>query len=365
MVDVLVDLQYGDCGKGKVSKWLNRNATYDSIAKYNGGGNAGHSVYIGDKEYIAHYLTSAIYPTTKEVLTEFGNKTSYGSNSSNIVIGPGCVINPVEFLKEVFEFDELFNIKTRVFIHPYAHIITNEHIYRDDPDGKIGSTKKGIGPAYEDKYGRKNVRAQNMSLLKDYLMTTPDKLRSTDDKPWYYGNVLMEGSQGWGLDIDWGNYPYVTSSHIHPAFAFATFGIPLHLHRKTYGVCKPYLTYVGSSDNIVHCDHDDAEKIRKAGNEFGKTTGRPRKIGYLDMRQLVDAANRTGVSELFINKCDVLVEAGVFKFYDMQGKLCTVNSIEDLQIYIEQKIFRMTDVEIIYYGFSADSNEHYRAVNRV
>lgn len=335
MVDVLVDVQYGDCGKGKVSKYLLKNELYKVIAKYNGGGNAGHSVFIDDKEYVAHYLTSGIYNDTCE-----------------IIIGPGCVLHVASFLKEIEQFSE-FNVKDRVFVHPYCHIITDEHIADDDKDNKIGSTKKGIGPAYSGKYARTNKRAEDIEELKPYVKQF---------KMFYGNRVLMEGSQGWGLDIDWGNYPYVTSSHIHPAFAFASFAIPMQHAGTIYGVCKPYLTYVGTSDDIVKCSEEDAELIRKHGNEYGKTTGRARKIGYLDMKQLVTAIQQTGVTQLFMNKCDVLEEANVFKFFDMDGKLCTVGSMDSMKVYIEHILFSKTNVNTIYYGHSANSNVDYKKV---
>lgn len=354
MIDVLVDVQYGDCGKGRSSKYLNERMHYSTIAKYNGGGNAGHSVFVGDTEYVAHYLTSGLY-----------------SKNTRILIGPGCVLNVAEFLKEIEQF-ESFKVKDRVFVHPYCHIITDEHIAQDDKDNKIGSTKKGIGPAYSGKYARTNKRALDIDELKPYLMDTPLKMKNVDSSQYwwnecrvdFFNDVLMEGSQGWGLDIDWGNYPYVTSSHIHPAFAFATFGIPLSELGAIYGVCKPYLTYVGSNESIVYADEKDIEAIRKAGNEYGRTTGRPRKIGYLDLRQLVGAVNQTGVTKLFINKCDVLEATNIYKFFDLDGTLCTVGNMQDMKMFIENKLFKMTKVDTIFYGHSADSNRPYKIVSK-
>lgn len=346
MIDVLIDLQYGDCGKGRTSKYLNKINSYDIIAKYNGGGNAGHSVFIGDKEYIAHYLTSAVYDKDAEIL-----------------IGPGCVLNVKEFLKEVETFKD-FDIENRVFIHPFVHIITDEHIAQDDLDNKIGSTKKGIGPAYAGKYARTNKRAMDIPELEKFVSPALEGLWHLD--------MLMEGSQGWGLDIDWGNYPYVTSSHIHPGFAFATFGIPLSKVGTIYGVCKPYLTYVGSSEDIVYCSEEDAEIIRKIGNEYGRTTGRPRKIGYLDLSQLTTAIQQTGVTKLFINKCDVLEQANIFKMRDTLneilfseiGKVVPFASMKEFKEEIEYKIFYSTEVDTIYYGHSPDSNSNYIEVKK-
>jgi adenylosuccinate synthase len=294
MIDVLVDVQRGDCGKGKVSKCLTETYKYHTVAKYNGGGNAGHAVWLESlqKKFTAHYLTSGLYfPNTK------------------IVIGPGCVINPTEFIKEYTQFDLAFGLAGRVFIHPYAHIIQDTHIENDDRDNKIGSTKKGIGPAYSDKYARTGLRAENCEDLKPFLLNDIDLME------WKEQRILMEGSQGWWLDIDWGKYPYVTSSHIHPAFAFATFGIPLANQGMIFGACKPYETYVGSSENEVFAEPEDIEAIRKVGSEFGETTGRPRKIGYLNLDNLIRAVNQTGVQCLIFNKWDVLEEVEVFNLF--------------------------------------------------
>lgn len=309
-VDVLVDVQWGDCGKGKISKHLNDKFKYDAIIKYNGGGNAGHAVWIGEEKFTAHYLTSGMY-----------------DEKTHIIIGPGCVLNPVEFLKEYNQFKEKFKLDNRVFIHPYTHIITEEHISIDSKDNKIGTTKKGIGPAYSGKYARTNKRAEDIDELKPFLLPNENINKLN------YKNILMEGSQGWWLDIDYGTYPYVTSSHIHPGFAFATFGIPLIYSNNIIGVAKIYETYVGNADNIVKSNKEDEEKIRTVGGEFGETTGRPRKIGYLNLNKLVDACKQCGVDELYINKCDVLEELGIFKIY-LDDTLITFLTFDRMKEFI-------------------------------
>lgn len=319
MIDVLIDVQRGDCGKGKLSKKLIELGKppwhrYAAVAKYNGGGNAGHAIWIDDIKHTTHYLTSAIYV-----------------KRSHVLIGPGCVLNPEEFLKEYEKFDKIFNLSGRVFIHPYTHIITNEHIRIDDVDNKLGTTKKGIGPAYTDKYARIGIRAEQISELKPFMLADRNNLL---DK---YADILMEGSQGWWLDIDWGDYPYVTSSHIHPGFAFATFGLPLYFLRTIYGVCKPYETYVGSNETLLTCEEEDANIIREVGKEYGETTGRPRKIGYLDITKLATAINATGVNQLIVNKCDVLEETKIFKIlYSVpERKILRYSSIDNMEHDIE------------------------------
>jgi len=205
-IDVLIDLQRGDCGKGKISKVLDDKYNYSAIMKFNGSGNAGHAVWIGDKKYTAHYLTSGIY-----------------NKDCKIVIGPGCVLNTKEFLSEFDRFNGRFKLEGRTFIHPYTHIITANHISDDYNENKIGTTNKGNGPCYSDKYKRTGIRAQDVEELSRFILPKKIvkdimKIRPTITSG--HGKLLMEGSQGWWLDIDHGDYPYVTSSHIHPAFAF-------------------------------------------------------------------------------------------------------------------------------------------------
>ena len=332
-VDVLVDVQRGDCGKGKVSKSKNDKEKYDIIAKFNGGGNAGHAVWIGDNKYTAHYLTSAIY-----------------DKNSKIVIGPGCVINPDEFLIEYEQFNEEFELDGRVFIHPYTHIIQSEHVEEDSKETKIGTTKKGIGPAYSAKYARTNFRAESEPLLESFLLPTPDVL---DLKP---KKILMEGSQGWWLDIDHGSYPYVTSSHMHPGFAFTTFGIPLQNLDKVIGVAKIYETYVGVSKGLVYCSEEDAHIIREAGKEYGETTGRPREIGYLNLQDLIAACNHVGVDDLYINKCDILKEVGIYKII-MNNIVLPFDTFNEMLNFVESYIKEHTKVENVYFSFTKDGSD--------
>ena len=325
-IDVLVDVQRGDCGKGKISKSLNEKNGYGIIAKYNGGGNAGHAVWIGDKKYTAHYLTSGMYdPKTQ------------------IVIGCGCVLNPKEFLNEYNQFNEEFKLDGRVFIHPYTHIITDEHIAEDQKDKVIGTTGKGIGPTYMSKYARTGIRAEQVEELKPFLL----KNSINTEK------ILMEGSQGWWLDIDHGSYPYVTSSHIHPGFAFTTFGLPLRYLNKVYGVAKIYETYVGKAKDLVICSQEDANIIREAGKEYGETTGRPREIGYLNLNDLAIACNQCGVDTLYINKCDILEQVNIFKVIE-NGNIQTFGNIKDMIDYVENYMSINSNIDKIIFSGTRD-----------
>jgi len=344
-IDVLVDLQRGDCGKGKISKVLNDKNNYSAIIKFNGSGNAGHAVWLGDKKYTAHYLTSGIY-----------------GKDTKIVIGPGCVLNPKEFLKEYEMFNKEFKLDGRVFIHPYTHIIQDKHIKTDKKENKIGTTNKGNGPCYSDKYKRTGLRAENMEELKNFIL--PENMVKNIFKlipsiTSGHGKILMEGSQGWWLDIDHGDYPYVTSSHIHPGFAFASFGIPLQKMGDIVGVCKIYETYVGNATDLIQSDVEDANKIREVGAEYGETTGRPRDIGYLDIQKLVESINHTGVSKLFINKVDVLEETKIFKIIDINEKINTFINLEDMKEYVKIALITHTDIhgdKIIFSG-KKDGND--------
>lgn len=319
-IDVLVDVQFGDCGKGKISKWLIEQNGYWGVAKYNGGPNAGHAVWVGDTKHTAHMLTSGLY-----------------DEKAKVIIGPGCVLNVDKFLAELEQF-KAFNIEQRVLIHPNVHIIQPKHIEEDGKDTKIGTTKQGMGPAYADKMLRTGVRAVDIPELQKFIMTEPlyNNALMMNQR-----NILMEGSQGWWLDIDNGFYPYVTSSNIHPAHALSTFGIPAQMLRTVYGVGKVYETYVGNSDTMVFTHRDDEEKIREVGCEYGETTGRPRKIGYLNMGRLIDAVNQTGVEHLILNKMDVLEELGIYKLFPDGSKIPHLfETSKDFQHYIKTELLQ-------------------------
>jgi adenylosuccinate synthase len=317
-VDVLVDVQFGDCGKGKISKWLVEQNGYWGVAKYNGGPNAGHAVWVGDTKHTAHMLTSALY-----------------DDKAKIIIGPGCVLNVEKFMGELEKFQS-FNIRHRILIHPNVHIIQPKHMKLDGKDTKIGTTKQGIGPAYADKMLRTGIRAVDVPELAEFIMRQP---LYHNDLMLNQQNILMEGSQGWWLDIDNGFYPYVTSSNIHPAHALSTFGIPAQMLRTVYGVGKVYETYVGNSDTMVSARREDEERIREVGAEYGETTGRPRKVGYLNMGRLVDAINQTGVEHLILNKMDVLDELQIYKLFPVGSKIPHVfETSEDFQRYIKLEL---------------------------
>jgi adenylosuccinate synthase len=279
--DIIVDLQYGDCGKGKVTHHLCKNGDYTHVIRYNGGCNAGHTIFHEGKKFITHHIPAGVF---------FGIKS---------IIGPGCVISPKQFFKEIEELEK-GGIKTEglIFIAKNAHVITDDHVYEDGKDSKIGTTKRGNGPAYRDKYDRKGLRAEDLSCFSDYLVDIYEELHTKNNTI-----ALLEGAQGFGLDIDWGDYPYVTSSHCTAASALLN-GIPPQAVRKVWGVAKMYETYVGAKE--FEPDDEVFKILRHVGKEYGATTGRPRQCNWMNWDLLEKAANINGVTDLVFNKVDVL-----------------------------------------------------------
>ena len=283
--DVVVDLQYGDSGKGKVAYHLAKHGKYTEVIRYNGGPNAGHTVYHEGQKFITHSVPVGVL---------------FGITS---IVGPGCVLNPEGFFEEIKEIeDKGVDCKGKVLVAKNAHIITKEHLGEDSDETRIGTTRRGIGPVYRDKHARTGIRAEDVAELKDYLVDVHDLLHDGAKH-----EVLGEGAQGFGLDIDWGDYPYVTSSHATTAGAVAS-GFPPSSLRDVWGVVKAYETYVGAKE--FQPEGDVYLEIQKVGNEFGATTGRPRQTNWLDADLVTRGAQHNGVTKLVVNKCDILREVG-------------------------------------------------------
>lgn len=287
--DIIVDLQAGDTGKGKVAHALAKTKDeYTHVVRYNGGGNAGHTVYHNGEKFVTHFIPVGVL---------------YGIKS---IIGPGCVVNVDKLFQEMLEL-EFAGIEVRkyLFIDKRVHIITPEHVEEDSKDTKIGTTKTGNGPAYRDKYYRNGLRAVDVPQLSEMVLDIYEEFHRQKRV-----KILFEGAQGFELDVDWGDYPYVTSSHCTVGSAILN-GVPPQNIRNTYGIAKAYRTYVGAkkfSEDLQVFQH-----IREAGNEFGATTGRPRQVNWLDMDDLIKATNINGVTTMIINKLDVLEQLKVFK----------------------------------------------------
>ena len=348
-VSVLVGSQWGDEGKGKIVDILSDR--YDIVARYQGGANAGHTIVIGDKEYILHLIPSGILREDCEC-----------------VIGNGVVIDPNALLDEIkFLEDNGFNIKGRLFISQNAHLIMPYHkildSIRESGDNKIGTTGRGIGPCYIDKYDRKGIRIVDLlnkklleekiranleekntlikqlynreeldvdAIVKEYLAFDEAIDQYITDVPSYLNDaiedgksILMEGAQGALLDVDHGTYPYVTSSHPTSGGACTGVGIPPTQVTSVFGIVKAYVTRVGLGPFPTEMLGDDGEQLRQWGHEFGATTGRPRRCGWYDAFLVSYSRMINGISKVAITKLDVLSNMDEIKVcigYELDGK---------------------------------------------
>lgn len=317
--DVILDLQCGDSGKGKISNYLCENGDYTHVVRYNGGNNAGHTIYLDGKKVVTHSIPAGVFHGVKSV------------------IGPGCVLNIDHFFDEIDSLrDSGFDVRDLVYVSKNVHIITDKHLEEDGLETKIGTTKRGNGPAYRDKYDRKGLRACDVSELRPYLVDVYEE---------FYGDkscrILFEGAQGFYLDIDWGDYPYVTSSHCTVGSAIMN-GVPPQKIRRVWGAAKIYETYVGSKE-FEPKDQDIFSKIRDAGCEFGATTGRPRQCNWLNVNNLVKAANVNGVTDVVISKVDVLRSLRAWCLY-YNGVKLTFSSEDGIKEFIELQLG--TDVKV-------------------
>jgi len=281
ITDIVLGIQHGDEGKGKVTHHLLKNGNYTHCVRFNGGCNAGHTIYHNDKKFVTHHIPASVF---------FGIPA---------IIGPGCVVNIDKFLKELnYLAENGIDVENTVKIARNAHIITRKHVAQDSTDVKIGTTKSGNGPAYRDKYARLGVRAENIPLLQSFVVDMYEELYNNND-----AIVLMEGAQGFWLDVDWGDYPYVTSSNCGVGSVINN-GIDPRSIRDIWGVAKVYETYVGNKK--FQPNSPIFNQIQEAGSEFGATTGRVRQCNWLDFGQLIKAIKMNGVNKLVLNKMDVL-----------------------------------------------------------
>lgn len=329
IADVVVDLQYGDCGKGKVAHALCRENNYTHVIRYNGGCNAGHTIYHNGKKFVTHHIPCGVF---------FGIKS---------IIGPGCVIHVDTFLKEIEQLEkEGIPAKKLVHVASNAHLITDFHRVEDGKDEEIGTTKRGNGPAYRDKYGRKGVRALEDPRLQPYIISMYHELY--ENEAYNDIRILFEGAQGFGLDVDWGDYPYVTSSHCTVGSALLN-GVPAKAIRDVWGVAKIYETYVGAK-NFEGPD-EVFDEIRELGQEYGATTGRPRQINWLDFDMLKMAARINGVSKMVINKMDILEEVNSWCLYDGPN-LYQFKTRQDIEMWLEGKLEIEVDedIEVMFSG---------------
>ncbi len=334
MVDLLLGLQWGDEGKGKIVDVLTQD--YDIIARFQGGPNAGHTLEFDGIKHVLHTIPSGIFH----------------KNAINIV-GNGVVIDPVIFKKELDNLEKFnIDITSKLFISRKAHLILPTHRLLDAASetskgkAKIGSTLKGIGPTYMDKTGRNGMRVGDLEFddWKDKYRSLADKhegmidyynvdiqydlkeleeefcegievlkkLTFIDSEQYIFDamsqgkKILAEGAQGSLLDIDFGTYPFVTSSNTTAAGACTGLGVAPGKIGRVLGIFKAYATRVGSGPFPTELFDNDGKTMGRVGNEFGATTGRPRRCGWLDLVALKYAVQINGVTDLMMMKADVL-----------------------------------------------------------
>lgn len=352
-VDLLLGLQWGDEGKGKIVDVLTAN--YDIIARFQGGPNAGHTLEFDGIKHVLHTIPSGIFH----------------KNAINVV-GNGVVIDPVIFKKELDALKKFnLDIKSKLLISRKAHLILPTHRLLDAASeaskgkAKIGSTLKGIGPTYMDKTGRNGMRVGDLELSdwKEKYRALANKheamigfydvdiqydlaeletdffkairelkeLTFIDSEEYLYQaqksgkKILAEGAQGSLLDIDFGTYPFVTSSNTTAAGACTGLGVAPNQISEVKGIFKAYTTRVGSGPFPTELFDQDGETMGRVGNEFGATTGRPRRCGWLDLVALKYAVRINGVTELMMMKGDVL--SGFKKL-----KVCTAYNYKGMKI---------------------------------
>jgi len=352
-VDVILGLQWGDEGKGKIVDFLAEK--YDMVCRFQGGPNAGHTLKIDGKKFVLHTVPSGIFR----------------QNIVN-VIGNGVVLDPITFSRELDMLDAAgVDYHHRLIVSKKAHVILPTHRYLDAASeaskgqSKIGSTLKGIGPAYMDKTGRnglrigdlsasgfeekyKAIREKHLGIIRMHpeiefqleeeesrFFDSLNRLRTIQsDNTEYLVNralqngkrLLAEGAQGSMLDIDFGTYPYVTSSNTVTAGVCSGLGIAPTRIGEVIGIAKAYCTRVGSGPFPTELNDATGEKIRQAGMEFGSTTGRPRRCGWIDIPQLLYTIMLNGVTQVIITKMDVLDEFEqifVGKAYDVDHQVTT------------------------------------------
>ncbi|MEM4598245.1 MAG: adenylosuccinate synthase [Candidatus Diapherotrites archaeon] len=342
---IIIGAQFGDEGKGKIIDYLSEKA--DIVVRFNGGDNAGHTVVVGDKTYKLHLMPSGAIQKKVCCL------------ASGVAINPKTLLDEIELIKR-----EVGRLK--LIVDPRAQIIMPYHILLDGASEekkgeKIGTTKKGIGPCYADRASRQGIRfsefvdkkklyekltevvtlknlelkayglkAMSVQSLFRELLPLSRKLRTCQGDVSVYlhkalkarKKVLLEGAQGFFLDNDFGTYPYVTSSHTTTAGAFMSTGLPCQ-KGSVIGVAKAYCTRVGSGPFPTEISGQLADKIREKGNEYGTTTGRPRRVGWLDLVMLKTATRISGFTDIALTKLDVLSgikEIRVCTAYKIGGK---------------------------------------------
>lgn len=332
MILTVIGAQWGDEGKGKIVDYLCKNTNH--CVRYQGGPNAGHTVYVNGVRYKVHQVPSGIF-----------------HEGVNCYLGEGMVLDLEILLNELMVLENEFKAckNQRIFVSDSAHLILPTHTYIDQQNNKIGTTGKGIGPAYADKYARIGIQIKDLELHRMHLLSVLEnhfaahahQLKDSGIEPEavYKGlmeqyntlkelgivfcdvgfllrellkdepntNIIMEGGQGVELDINSDTYPYVTSSHVGIGGAICGSGVPIHLYpNKLMGVAKAYATVVGEGYFPSRMGPKTEALVRGLGKEYGTTTGRPRKVGWFDFEIFNKSARKHGIQSLALTKADVL-----------------------------------------------------------
>jgi len=365
-VTVALGLQWGDEGKAKIVDFLAKK--FDYVARFQGGANAGHTVIVNNKKFVFHQVPSGIlYPNKK------------------VVIGNGVVLDPEILLEELKNLEQEGVKSSNLMISHLAHIVMPYHKILDQAseskskNKKIGTTGKGIGPAYTDKVSRLGIRMEDL-LSKDILAEKVKanlKIKNFLLKK-YYGlsglkaeklveqytkigkilkpfitdisvelnqalkknkSILAEGAQGSLLDIDFGTYPYVTSSNTISGNCSTGLGISPFAIKDVVGIMKAYLTRVGEGPFPSELFNKDGKKMAEKGNEFGATTGRPRRCGWVDMPALEYTTRLNGVTKLAVMKVDVLDEFKIVAAVDKYKNIASFSEIVNKKVKMELKKF--------------------------
>lgn len=348
MVDVVLGAFYGDEGKGKVIDYISKDAKYS--VRFSGGNNAGHSIEVDGKKFAFHLIPSGIL-----------------NKDTKAVLGNGVVIDPKVLIEEINNLKKNGYDCSNLYISDKAHVIFPYHIKLDameeDLRGerKIGTTKKGIGPVYEDKYQRSGIRMEDLisdkfkdylkenifvknrilnafshkgvdyekilkeyqeyaKILKPYVCDTTKMLHKAIDNNEY---IVCEGAQATLLDIDFGTYPYVTSSNPTIGGVSTGTGIGSRYIDEVYGVIKAYSSRVGEGPYVTELNNEIGDKIRELGHEYGTTTGRPRRCGWLDLVALNYAIKVNGITAIALNHLDTVGKLDKIKLctkYLVDGK---------------------------------------------
>ena len=290
----IIGAQFGDEGKAKITHHFSRD--YDYVIRTSGGANAGHTVYRNGKKYVHHLV-----PTI-----DFINSNAKGFIASGVVIDLKALYEELSLFEQDFP-----GVSKRITIDPDAFAVLPEHIAADQLITKIKSTNRGIGPCHVDKMSRKGTKVRDLLLVDSdyclklkrlgvsfkYIMELYDEFKQSD--------LLFEGSQSILLDLNAGIYPYVSCGDSTPAGIYAC-GFHFVKLDAIYGIAKAYLTKVGGGPMMTEIFGDEAERLRVSGLEYGSTTGRPRRIGYMDLPALRFSARRGGITKLIITKFDIL-----------------------------------------------------------